>query len=105
MCRCRGRHLGRPGPAAAGLLGLGGGLNGGLSPSPPRAARALHRVMLGLGTQPQPTSICVDSILSVARNTGPAPPQTLFVCSRSALPAGEGAGGNFTFKVVPQQGW
>ena len=49
--------------------------------------------------------LVIDSVLCVARaNTSGGPPQTLFVCSRSALPVGE-AGAPFAFKVVPHPMW
>ena len=70
---------------------------------PPRAVRVAHRVLLGLGAQRrQPESIAADSIISLASPAeGGAPPQTLLVCSRSALPASGDTANPFSFRVVP----
>ena len=72
-------------------------------PATPHSLRVLHRVDLGIGGAQTPEPVAVDSIISLASSADArTPPQTLFVCSRSALPiAADPVRDAFSFRVVP----
>ena len=77
--------------ARARFEGLASGTAEGVAVPPPHMApesvRVLHRVVLGLNTAQPPEIVAVDSIVSVGPSPVPrTPPQTLLVCSRTALP-------------------
>jgi hypothetical protein len=90
------------------LTASGRHASGVVTPAHPSSLRVLHRIVLGLTGGRPPEPIAVDSILSVSNAHGRADaPQTIYICSRSALPLASvtDASGGFCFRVVPHPIW
>jgi len=67
--------------------------------------RVLHRVIVGLGGSRAPEPVAVDSVVSVASPTSARTnSETLFVCSRYALPIPGAPVHAFSFRVVATYG-
>jgi hypothetical protein len=96
---------GRYGARGRSSGGGGGGGGGGSNSAPsPKSLRVLHRVLLGLGSAQTPEPVAVDSIVSVSTSNATAPPNTLWLCSRIALPIAADPVTAFSFTVMPAAG-